>query len=156
MCDSRAFDPSIPLQSAKQLYRCAAVFTLLCGVAVYTFFREVSNFVLFCFFPKPGFLNGLPLHIDNGNFAVSFFIFHCPDILWLLSGIFFIRSVWLADKKWMQIYIFVFSLAAVANELSQIPAGIPGTFDVFDLLSLCVTAFMESVLYHLFIHRRIK
>jgi len=144
------------MQSAKQVYRWAVVFTLLCGVTIYAFFREVSNFMLFHFFPKPGFLNRLPFHIDNKNLAISFLVFHCPDILWLLSGIFFIRSVWLADKKWMRIYIVVFLLIAIANELCQMSARIPGTFDVFDLLSLCITAFIESAVYHLFIHRRIS
>jgi len=153
---SQAINPSIPMQSAKQFYLWAALFTLLCGVAIYGFFRETSNFVLFWFFPKPCFLNVLPLHIDNRNIVMSFFFFHGPDVLWLLSGIFFIRSVWLADKKWMQIYIVGFSLIAIANELSQMSAGMPGTFDLFDLLSLCITAFVESALYRLFIHRRIK
>ena len=147
---------TMPIQSAKRAYRWAAVFTLFCGVAIYAFFREVSNFLLFRFFPKPNLFSGLPLHIQNMNFAISFFIFHGPDVFWLLSGIFFIRSVWLVDKKWMQIYIVVFSLIAIANELSQISARMPGTFDLFDLLSLCIAAFMESAMYYLFIHRRIK
>jgi len=124
-------------------------------VAIYAFFREVSNFVLFNFFPKPCFFYRLPLHINNKNLAMSLLVFHGPDILWLLSGIFFIRSVWLTDKKWMRIYIVIFSLIAITNELSQMSARIPGTFDVFDLLSLCITAFMESAVYYFIIHRRI-
>ena len=136
-------------------YRWAAVFTLLCGAVIYPFFRDIDNIVLFNLFPKPSFLSRFPLCNNTGNLALSMLVFCGPDILWLLSGLLFIRSVWLEEKIWMQIYISAFSLIAISNELTQFSPNIPGTFDVSDLLSLCFTAFMESVVYHYFINRRI-
>ena len=137
-------------------YRWIAVITLACGIGIYAFFRNTDNMILFRFFSKPGFLNGLPFHTDTGNFAVSVFVFHGPNMLWLLSGLFFIRSVWIANKKWMQIYLIIFFLFAITNEVAQMSPGIPGTFDVLDVFFLCLIAFMESVIFHFFVNRRIK
>ena len=133
-----------------------SIVLLICGMAIYAFFRNIDNMILFRFVSKPAFLGGLPFRPDAGNFAVSIFIFHGPNVLWLLSGLFFIRSVWIADKKWMLVYLSMFFLITIANETAQIMPGIPGTFDVFDLLFMCLAAFMESAIYHFFVVRRIK
>lgn len=153
---NRGFGPSIAVHSVRLMYCLAAVITLLAGITIYVFFRNVSNLVLFRFFPKPGFLTGLPLLVNTGNFAMYGLVFQGPHILWLLSGLFFIRSIWLTQKKQSQIYIAIFTTIAIANEFSQLSHNIPGTFDVRDVLSYGITAFVESVLYHHFIFRRIK
>ena len=137
-------------------YRCMAIMALVGGIGIYAFFRNIDAMILFRFFSKPGFLNGLPFHPDTGNLAVSVFVFHGPNMLWLLSGLFFIRSVWIANKKWMQLYLIVFFLIALANEMAQISPGIPGTFDVFDLLFMCLAAFLESAIYQFSFNRRIE
>jgi hypothetical protein len=140
----------------KLLYRCAAIFCLLGGTAIYIFFRNVDNLVLFHFFSKPGFLYGLPVSVHTGNVFVSVFVFQGPSILWLLSGLFIIRSIWLANKKWMQIYVISFAIITVVNELCQLLPYIPGVFDIRDLFALCITAFLESVTFNYLIGNRRK
>ena len=156
MSGLRVSAPSISPHSARRVYLLATVLALLCGMVIYAFFRNINDIVLFHFFPKPGFLNRLPLHVNTDNFVISAFVFQGTDVLWLLSGLFLIRSIWLANKKWMHMYISFFFIIVIANEIIQISPNIPGTFDVFDLLFLGITAFLESVIYFLFIHRRIK
>ena len=152
--------------SARFVYCCAAIFSLSGGMIIYALFRNVDSIVLFRFFAKPGFLDGLPIYFDSRNFLVNIFIFQGPNVLWLLSGLFIIRSVWVANKssasykkstnyKWMQIYTISFSLIAIANEISQTSPFVPGTFDILDVFFLSITAFLESMIFTHFIYRRI-
>ena len=130
------------------MYRWAAILTLLSGAAIYAFFRNTDSMILFRFIPKPGFLDALRHNVNVGDYAASVFVFQGPDTLWFLSGLFFIRSMWLSKKEWMQVYITVFSVIAIVYELAQISPYVPGTFDIKDILFLCITAFIESVIYH--------
>jgi hypothetical protein len=139
--------------SIKLAYRRAAILSLFSGMAIYVFFRQMDHIIFFKLFTKPVFLGGLPFHIDSGNFALSFMVFQGPDILWLLCGLFFIRSVWIENKLWMQKYVTLFFIIAIVFELCQILPFFPGTFDMFDLLFLCITAFMESAIYNYFFRR---
>jgi len=136
------------------VYRWAAILALLCGVAIYVFFRNVDDMVLFRFISKPGFLDLLKPSVNIGNFATSFFVYQGPDMLWFLSGLFFIRSVWLEKMEWMQTYIIIFFAIAMVNELAQISPYVPGTFDIADILFLCITAFMEGVTYNFLVRKR--
>jgi hypothetical protein len=92
--------------------------------------------------------------VNIDNYALSVLVFHGPDTLWFLTGLFFIRSIWLAKKEWMQLYIIIFTAIAIVMELTQILTYVPGTFDVFDILFLFITAFLESVLYNHFVNKR--
>jgi len=132
----------------NSVYRWAAILSLLCGTAIYAFFRNTGNMLLFRFISKPGFLDALRFSVNADNYAVSVFVFQGPDILWFLTGLFFIRSMWLSKKEWMRMYIIVFSVIAMVYELAQISPYVPGTFDIKDILFLCITAFIESVIYH--------
>jgi len=136
------------------VYRWAAVLTLLCGMAIYAFFRNIDNMILFQFISKPGFLDVLRSNANAGNYAVSIFVFQGPDVLWFLSGVFFIRSIWLSKKEWMQIYILIFFATTMVNELAQISPYFPGTFDTMDILFLCITAFMESAAHNFLAYKR--
>jgi hypothetical protein len=135
-------------------YRWAAILTLFCGVAIYAFFRNTDNMILFRFIPKPGFLDVLRHSVNVGNYAASVFVFQGPDTLWFLSGLFFIRSIWLAKKEWMQMYIIFFFVIAMVNELVQISPYVPGTFDFIDIFFLCTTAFIESVTFNFLLRKR--
>jgi hypothetical protein len=136
------------------VYRWAAVLALLCGAAIYAFFRNIDNMVLFRFISKPGFLDVLKPSINVGNIATSIFVFQGPDTLWFLSGLFFIRSIWLRKREWMQTYIVIFYAIAMVCELAQISPYVPGTFDIADILFLCITAFMEGVTYNFLVCKR--
>ena len=129
---------------------------MLGGMAIYALLRNVDSLILFRFFPKPGFLEAYPLKLNTGNIFVYIFVFQGPNILWLLTGLFTIRAIWIANRTWMQRYVIVFSVIAAAYELCQISPHFPGTFDILDVVLMCVTAFLESVIYIHFIDRRIK
>ena len=142
---------SVP--SIKLAYRQASIISLFSGMAIYIFFRQIDHIIFFQLFTKPVFLSGLPFHINSRNFALSFIVFQGPDILWLLCGLFFIRSVWIENKLCMQKYVTLFFIIAIVFELCQILPCFPGTFDIFDLLFLCITAFVESEIYKYFFRR---
>jgi hypothetical protein len=149
----RALKSLISVHSLKLAYRKAAIISLFSGMAIYVFFRQINHIIFFQLFTKPAFLSGLPFYINSRNFALSFIVFQGPDILWLLCGLFFIRSVWIENKPWMQKYLTLFFIIAIVFELCQILPFFSGTFDIFDLLFLCITAFMESAIYNYFFRR---
>jgi len=149
----KALKPLMPVHSIKLAYRHAGIISLFSGMAIYIFFRQIDHIIFFQLFTKPVFLSGLPFYIDSRNFALSFLVFQGPDILWLLCGLFFIRSVWSENKPCMQKYVTLFFIIAIVFELCQISPYFPGTFDIFDLLFLCIAAFVESQIYKYFFRR---
>jgi len=149
----KALKSLMSVPSIKLAYRKAAIISLFIGMAIYLFFRQIDHIIIFQLFTKPVFLGGLPFCFDSRNFALSFIVFQGPDILWLLCGLFFIRSIWIENKLWMQKYVTLFFIIAIVFELCQISPYFPGTFDIFDLLFLCITAFMESAIYNYFFRR---
>jgi len=68
--------------------------------------------------------------------------------LWALSGLLVIRAIWLTNAKWRAIYGGVFIAAASSFEISQMSENIPGTFDVLNIASYGVSAFLESMTYN--------
>jgi len=149
----KVLKPFISVHSIKLAYRKAAILSLFSGMAIYIFYRQIDHIIFFQLFTKPVFLSGLPFYVDSKNFALSFIVFQGPDILWLLCGLFFIRSIWIGNEPWMQKYITLFFIIAIVFELCQILPFFPGTFDIFDLFFLCITAFMESAIYNYFFRR---
>jgi len=148
-----------PLVSVVRSFRVAYCFgafaAFLGGVAVYAFFRNLDNIVLFRYFPKPSFLPTphIPLGTDNPWGYV--FVFNLPHGLWCLSGLLVIRAIWLTDTKWRAVYGGAFVAAASSIEVSQLSENLPGTFDVLDLASYGIAAFSESIMYNTFVKRRI-
>jgi len=136
----------------RLLYCAAGLATLFSGVAVYVFFRN-HDMVLFHFMPKPAFLNTLSIPTANDSMLSSVLLFNLPDGLWFLSGALFIRALWLANARWRAIYLGVFAAAALTLEIGQISSLISGTFDVLDLLFMGFFAFMESIIFNMFIRR---
>jgi hypothetical protein len=138
-----------------RLFYCIAGFgTLFGGIAVYAFFRT-HDMVLFRFVPKPAFLDALFIPVKNGATAGSALLFNLPDGLWVLSGVLFIRALWLTSAQWRAIYFGIFAATALALEIGQLSATTPGTFDWLDLLFMGIGAFVESLIFNLFIKRRV-
>jgi len=77
----------------------------------------------------------------------SLIIYNLPDALWFLSGILLLRYLWFNYNKWQKIYINIFYGIAIIIEITQILKYVPGTFDVLDLIFMCITAFVEGLLY---------
>ena len=138
----------------KLLYCGAGFAALFSGFAIYAFFRNL-NMILFRFIPKPAFLNTLYIPVKSDSIASSVLLFNLPDGLWFLSGALFIRSLWLANAKWRFIYFGIFVVAALALEMMQIFPAMPGTYDALDILFMGIFAFLESLIFNLFIKRRI-
>jgi hypothetical protein len=86
---------------------------------------------------------------------MSMFLFNLPDGLWFLSGLLVIRAVWLTNLKWRAIYFGIFIFIALSLEISQLFEGIPGTFDLLDIVFVAFFACVESAIFILFIKRSV-
>jgi len=136
-------------------YFVTGIAALFSGIAVYMFFRNANDMVLFRFVPKPAFLNSLFIPIKNDSLARSVFLYNLPDGLWFLSGVLFLRALWNEKPKTFLVYKLCFISAAFLLEILQVFDGIAGTFDLLDILFMGIFAFLESVIFNLFIKRRI-
>ena len=79
-----------------------------------------------------------------------------PDFLWLLSGICIIRVVWYNDRKMQMVYLVFMYLIAAGYNIGQYFHLIPGTFDLFDLLSMSGVALAEGIIFRFLLRREEK
>jgi hypothetical protein len=148
-------EKNINIKSFKLGYCFAALTAFLGGVAIYAFFRNIDNIVLFRFFSKPAFLDSPRIPLRTGTIWGYLFVFNLPHGLWCLSGLLVIRAIWLTNTKWRAIYGGIFIAAISSLEIAQLIGNRVGTFDVLDLASYGVSAFVESITYNKFIRRRV-
>jgi len=139
----------------KRSYYIAASSVLFCGMAIYAFFRDTNNMFLFRYVPKLSILNASSFLLKTDSIWKYFFVFNLPYGLWCLSGLLFIRAIWLCDKMWGKIYDIVFIAIVMSYVFLKLPGLIPGTFDLLDLVFMGSFAFMESLIFHIFIRRKI-
>jgi hypothetical protein len=144
-----------PMKKFKLLYYIFAFFALLIGIVLYAFFRNIDNLIIFQFIEKPVILSTLSIDYRPSSFLGNIIIYNLPDGLWCLSLLLLIRAVWINHSKSRMIYSGIFIVAAIVIEVAQLPSNIHGTFDVLDLLSYGFFAFVESLIFKLFIKRRI-
>ena len=137
----------------KLAYCIAAIAAILGGMAIYAFFRDTNNMLLFHYLPKWSFMNTLYFPLKANTIWSNMFIFNLPYGLWCLSGLLFVRAVWLTDTKWGNIYGIVYIAIAMSYVFLKLPGIIPGTFDVLDILFMGSFAFMESIIFNMFIRR---
>jgi len=142
--------------SIKLVYCLAAFMAFLGGVAIYAFFRNIDNIVLFQYFSEPSFLASLRIPLRTDTLWGYLFVFNLPHALWCLSGLLVIRAIWLTNAKWRAIYSGIFIVIISFLEISQLSENRYGTFDILDLASYGVSAFVESITYNKFIRRKIK
>ena len=143
------------IRRLKIAYYIAAFVAFLSGVAIYAFFRNINNMTLFSFFPKPLFLDSLYSPIKTESIWSYMFIFNLPYGLWCLSGLSLIRCIWLGNSKWRTIYGGIYIVIVMSYVVLKLPGIIPGTFDVLDLVFMGLFAFLESIIFNMFIKRRI-
>ena len=136
----------------KLTYCFATFIAFMGGVFIYAFFRNTSNMALFSFLPKPSFLNNTVL-LRTESIWVCMFIYNLPYGLWCISGLLFVRAVWMNNEKWRKIYSVIFITLVMIYVLLKIPGIIPGTFDVLDLVFMGFFAFIESLIFKMFIRR---
>jgi len=139
----------------KIIYYYIAFFTFLGGMAIYTFFRNIDNMILFRFINKPAFLKLLYIPIKKDSIWSNMFIYNLPYGLWCLSGLLLIRAIWLNNTIWRIIYSGIFIIIVMSYVALKLPGIIPGTFDVIDLIFMNSFALFESFIFNIFIKRRI-
>jgi hypothetical protein len=109
--------------------------------------------ILFSLIPKPQFLKTILVPLQPSTFT-DILRYNIPDMLWFISAILFLRFIWFYKVKEQRVYIICFYGIGLIFEMSQLSEKIPGTFDLLDLLFLCIGAFSEGLLYKKFIARR--
>ena len=139
----------------KLAYYIAAIAIILGGMAIYVFFRNTKNMLLFHYLPKWSFMNKLYFPLKENSIWSDMYIFNLPYGLWCLSGLLFVRAVWLADAKWGNIYGIAYIAIVMSYVFLKLPGIIPGTFDVLDLIFMGSFAFLESIIFNRFIRRKI-
>jgi hypothetical protein len=136
-------------------YLIAVFLTLIGGMSIYAFFRNINNMILFQFIPKPSVLVSLYIPIKSDSIWSNMLIYNLPYGLWCLSGLLLVRAIWLKNAKWQAIYKGIFIAIVTSYVILKLPGVIHGTFDVLDLLFIGFFAFLESIFFILFIRRKI-
>jgi hypothetical protein len=133
-------------------YFLLTVFALITGLLIYYFFRS-SNVLVYTWF---GFLprNNNIIVPSNPSFLANFFRYNLPGGLWLLSGLLFLRAVWHEKPKTLSVYRICFLFIALTLEISQLFDRISGTFDIFDVLTMCSIALLEGNVHKVQLKRR--
>jgi hypothetical protein len=136
------------VSDARNSFLFAALTSLIIGVFSYFLFRD-SDLLIF------NWLRIHPLKLTNRNGLfnneVPYIIkYNIADGLWFLSGVLFIRAIWITDRKICKVYMFCFYAIAAFLEILQLTNYIPGTFDMADIL-ICVTiALLEQCIDKLY------
>jgi hypothetical protein len=148
-------DEKESMKRLKLAYCIAAIAVILGGMAIYVFFRDNKNMLLFHFFPKLAFMGSLYFPVKVNTIWSNMFLFNLPYGLWCLSGLLFIRAIWLSNTKWVTIYSFAYLVMVMSFVFLKLPGIIPGTFDALDLVFPVSFAFMESLFFYVFVRRKI-
>jgi len=142
------------LIKARTLYALLSSLLLFAGICVYFFFRDTTHLLFFAWVPKPAFLTDVFIQLPPSVFS-SILMHNTAGMLWLVSGILFLRFIWFHKPLAQNVYIGGFCAAAAIMEISQLSERVPGTFDILDLLFMGIGAFVEGLLYKFFFKRRI-
>ena len=143
------------IRQLKLIYYTASFLAFFGGVAIYAFFRNINNMAMFRFIPKPLFLVSLYNPIKTESIWSNLFIYNLPYGLWCLSGLLFIRAIWLQNIKWRSVYGGIFITIVMSYVILKLPGITPGTFDIIDLVFMGLFAFIESIIFNMFIRRKI-
>jgi len=128
---------------------------LIIGIVIYLLFRDLSNLIFFTWVPKPEFVGNLFIQLPPSVFT-SVLRHNMAGMLWLVAGILFFRFIWFYRVAAQKVYIWCFCGIAALLEIGQLSARIPGTFDLLDLLFMGIGAFVEGLLYNIYVKRRIE
>ena len=143
------------IRRVKQAYYMTAIAALFSGMAIYIFFRDTKNMLLFHYLPRWSFMDALHSPINSNSIWSDMFFFNLPYGLWCLSGLFLIRAIWLTEKNWGNIYRIVYIALVMTYVLLKLPEITPGTFDVLDLVFMGSFAFLEGIIFSIFIKGRL-
>ena len=138
----------------RTIYGIFSLVALIFGIGIYLLFRDLNNMVLFSWIPKPAFLDTVLISLKPSVFT-NVLRYNIPDMFWFISGILFFRFLWFYKVKIQKVYILCFYGVGFFIEISQLSDYVPGTFDLLDLLFMGIGAFVEGLLYKIYIQRRI-
>jgi len=143
------------IKISRYFYGLASLISLVLGMCIYLFFRDINNMILFRWVPKHEFAETVLFQLKPSNFSYVF-KYNMPDMLWFLSGILLLRFIWYYRIKEQNVYVLCFYVAGFVFEISQLSNKIPGTFDLLDLLFMGIGAFVEGLLYKKIILRSLR
>ena len=141
------------MKRVRAFYLFLSLSSLTFGTAIYLLFRDIHNTVLFALMPKPEFLKTIAAPLKPSLFS-DILRYNIPDMLWFVSAILFFRFIWFYKNTAQKSYIACFYGIGAIFEASQLSKNVPGTFDWMDLLFMGIGAFIEGLLYNVFIKRR--
>jgi len=121
-------------------YLLFSLLALFAGVFCYYIFRDFNMIFFRMFNIKIMHANIRPV---SDNFFIYFLKYNLCDGLWLISGIFFLRFLWINNPGIGGYYIKIFIGIALLLELFQLIKPFPGTFDIFDLFTMASFALLE-------------
>ena len=142
------------MKNIRAFYGLLSLFSLILGIAIYLLFRDLNNMLLFSWVPKPIFAGTVLIPLRS-SFFPNILRYNLPDTLWFLSAILFFRCLWFYRSRIQKAYIFCFYAIAAVFETSQLSEKVPGTFDLLDISFMGSFAFLESLLFNMFIRRKI-
>ena len=141
------------MNRTRIFYGLLSLVTLIMGMCIYLFFRDLNNMILFRLIPKPEFAKTMLIQLKPSIFAYVL-KYNFPYMFWFLSGILLMRFIWFFNYRVQKIYVFCFYGIGFMYVLCKMSDIFPGTFDWLDLLFMFIGAFMEGLLYKIFILRR--
>jgi len=152
--------PDLKLMKRIRVFYCfLSFFLLFVGMSIYLFFKErniIRSAVLWIseWIPSANInIDNLPLKLKPSFFS-HVLMYNLADMLWILSGILFLRFIWFYNIRIQKIYILCMYVIGLLLEIAQTSKYILGTFDWLDILFISIGAFVESLLYNIFVRRR--
>jgi ABC-type polysaccharide/polyol phosphate export permease len=141
------------MNKIREIYGLASIFSLISGMCIYLLFRDMSNMILFAWLQKTNINKNVFVPLESFVFA-NILQYNLPDMLWFVSGILFLRFIWFYRLKEQKVYTSCFYAFGIIFEISQLAKKTPGTFDLMDLFFMGTGAFIESLIYKIFVKRR--
>ena len=118
--------------------------SLMAGVAIYVFLRDVPHFIekLLIALRLSGIIEGIRNQLDPSRFA-DWFLYGLPDLLWMFSFTMALVTIWdFTINRNSLIWLSVCLLVAISFEILQSTALLNGVFDPKDLVYLLVGAIL--------------
>ena len=134
------------MNKVRSFYGFLSLLSLIMGMCIYLFFRDLNNMIIFKFIVKPEFAKNVLIKLKPSMLAYII-KYNFPYMLWFLSGILLMRFIWFFNYKVQKIYVFCLYCIGFIYVLCKISIKFPGTFDCLDLIFMGIGAFVESLLY---------
>lgn len=112
---------------------------LLLGFSIYLLFRPY-DLLVYRWLNTPdliSFINEARFFVNVSDFDVpDFIVFSLPDGLWIFSYVSFQQYIWKSKiTKHSLMWILGLPFLAICHEFMQLIDYLPGTFDIFDIIS---------------------